>query len=74
MKKYNSNQTLQPFTIKYPKSDSEKGVAEFEKKGFADKCVSDVLGYGINLFFVFLDSNQYLSEKNYKREISRISN
>jgi hypothetical protein len=36
VKKYNTNQKLQPFTIKYPKSDAEKGVVEFEKKGFAD--------------------------------------
>jgi hypothetical protein len=49
-------------------------VAEFEKKGFSDQCISDVIGYGINKFFVFLDSNQYLSEKIYKREISKITN
>lgn len=74
VKKYNTNQNLQPFTIKYPKSDAEKGIAEFEKKGFSDQSVSDVLSYGINKFFVFLDSNQYLTEKSYKREISKISN
>lgn len=74
VKKYKSDQKLVDFSIKYQKSDAEKGVAEFEKKGFSDQSVSDVLSYGINKFFVFLDSNQYLTEKSYKREISKISN
>lgn len=74
VQRFNKDKTVQPLQIRLPKSDSEKAIAEFEKKGFADQCVSEILNYGVSKFFVFLDSNQYLTEKTYKREISKISN
>lgn len=63
-----------PLEIKLMLTDAERIVREFEEKGLSDQCLSDTLNYGVNKFFMHLDSNHLITEKNFKSQISKITN
>lgn len=55
-------------------SETERTVMEFEQKGLAEQAVLDVIAYACNKFFLMLEHNQQISDKQFKQQISRISN